>query len=183
MKGQKGIVIGVAVVLALIGGYYYFVQEKSVQEQWQAFKASDGRFEVLFPLPPQQNTTKMPLKNGEEVMIYNSYSVNGQEGEKYILNTVQYPSSFDISKPNELLQKFLRDTTTSLPPNKIIGQSSINFQNHPAIDFDLQNFQFATLGRAIFAGTTLYVLTVVDPDRSKLEARFQAFTDSLKILE
>ena len=195
MKYRKGVGMGVAFIVVAALGYYYFGSaskkpagvvipaylEESVAQAWKEFQPENGSFKVLFPSSVTHAMTTKSSDQSNEVTRYDNYSARGSDRATYTLNTVQYPASFDTKDPSALFQSLLHNMVTSVSETEIIGQNPTTFLNYPALDFNLQNPNYATVGRVILAGKTLYVLTVTDPDLNGLEKRFHTFADSLTL--
>ncbi len=197
MKSFKStIFILVGICLLAFAGYFFYVKqpaqnaslqvpaylEKVTNDSWQVYEPKSRSFKILFPkVPPQHVATSQAFENSKERIIYNVYSSIGSDATTYMLSIVQYPPSFDISSPKSILQTTLQQMTQGSLHNTIVGQKSVAIGNCPAIEFDLQNVEFATLGRAMMNGSTLYVLTVMNRDRNHLEENYRQFVDSFEI--
>ncbi|MBS0655371.1 MAG: hypothetical protein JSR46_06330 [Verrucomicrobia bacterium] len=192
---KKSIGIGVVCVAVAAFGYYYlgsrpekhagadiptFLQQP-ITPVWKEFQPENGSFTVLFPGNVMHATATKPYGHPNEVTKYDTYSARGSDGTLYTLSEVQYPQSFDTKDPNAIFQSLIQNIVASAATTEIIGQTITTFSNHPAVDFNLQNLKYASIGRAILVGKTLYVLTVMSPNLNGLEEHFHAFADSLTL--
>jgi hypothetical protein len=197
MRRAKNVII--VVLLVVIGAITYYCLckkpektavpgipaylEKSVSSEWQEFMPEGKEFSLLFPAAVQHASATQPFGQQGELVQYDVYSAKASDGTSYMLSKVVYPASLDTRDPQSILQQLLQDMTTTSPQNEIIGQTESTFLTYPALEFDLQNIHYATLGKAVLIDKTLYVLTVMDQDRNQLESHFHTFVGSFKLDE
>jgi hypothetical protein len=127
---------------------------------------------------------KNPLGNQSLIPAYIEQATSGvwqPYKPENAINVAEYPASTDLSHPEEFLQNVVVKYALGPPANTIIGQTPKTIQGHSAIDFNLQSLEGATLGRAILAGNTLYMLTVKNRDLNDLENSFNSFVTAFKI--
>ena len=192
---RKNILIFVTVFVLAMTAYYFLMRkapetvtipsylEQTTEEMWKPYKDPSGHFQVLFPVDPDHASSTQPFTSPTEQVVYHIYSAEGFDKTKYMLSLATYPDSADMSNSSLLLQTLLEQMANGSRHNDIIGREFVTFQNYPAMDFDLQNLEFATLGRAIIVNKTLYVLLVMNQDRDFLEKHFHTFADSLTIVK
>jgi hypothetical protein len=86
-----------------------------------------------------------------------------------------------MSKSDDLLQDVMSEMLRAKPQNELVDSLNDTFQGHPALSYQIKNSDFAIKTRAFAAGQTVYVLTVMDRDASRLDSDFATFTGSFEL--
>lgn len=181
------IIIGSLALLAILS-YTLLVQKKPhsspqipdyIEEAtaglWHTFKPESGLFSVLFPRLPKQASFK------QQAIDYEVYTAEGDDGTKFVVSMARYPTTTDLSNPQQIVNNVVQKMALGPPENEIISKEPLSIQGYAALNFNFVNRECATIGRVILAGNTLFLLTVKNRDQNNLEKNFKAFSDSFHI--
>lgn len=195
LSPKQWIVVGSLLLVAIIA---YDVTNKSSQKEgsesaimhsgepsdtanWKTFHPQNGRFEILFPSMPQHVAENHPM--GVDYTKYDVYLAQERDGSVFLVSMTQYPRSYDTGNGDELLEGVMKGAVNANVKNKLLHSEKSTFYNLPALEFMIQNGDFSTKGKAILAEKTLFVLTVMARDPSRLTRDFSTFVNSFAIKE
>jgi hypothetical protein len=180
---KKKFIVLVAILAFAVVGYSSLTQVSAYYSSLNSvlYTAEGGHFQVLFPNQPIHTTDKIPFRSPTELVSYDSYIAKGDDQTMYLLTTAVYPISPDNKNAREYLQLFLQQVASNSANNAIIQVQEITFQNNPALDFTLRNFNFWTFGRTILAGNRGFILLCSNANGASAQQDFHTFADSLVI--
>lgn len=153
----------------------------SVFSDWEEFKDPNGKFKAQLPSPPQfvKGLAEIPTNNGKR--RYEIYASQELNGNLFMINVMTYPSDFDTSDANETLRSIVDETIQSNPANRLINSKESIYQDHPALDFDIDNPMVKSQGKAFIMGKTVYILLYAAHQKNFFPAEYQKFVDSFSI--
>ena len=143
---------------------------------WKVFKPQNERFEVLLPSIPQHVSEAHPA--GNEFTKYDVYLSQDREGNVYMISFTQYPESYQMGSPEDVLEAVKNGALGSNKKNELKTVESSTYFNMPALDFSIQNSDSAIRSKAIVNDKTLIVLTVMNRDPTKVDDDFNTFAGS-----
>lgn len=193
LSPKQWIVVGSLVLVAIIA---YDVTNKSSHKEgsdmavshagetsdtssWKTFHPQNGRFEILFPSLPQHVAENHPM--GVDYTKYDVYLAQERDGTVFLVSMTQYPPSYDTGNGEELLDGVMKGALNANVKNKLLHSEKSTFYNLPALEFVIQNGDFSTKGKAILSEKTLFVLTVMARDSTRLTHDFSTFANSFAI--
>ncbi len=146
---------------------------------WKLYKPQNGRFEVLFPAAPQHVAEAHP--NGKEFTKYDVYLSQDALGNIFMVSMTEYPPSYAMGNTDDVLQAVKNGALGSNTKNVLKTEERSNFLNLPALDFTITNADSNIRSKVILDSKTLFVVTVMDKDPSRLESDFNTFAGSFVI--
>jgi hypothetical protein len=180
---KKLAVLALVVACAALG--YVALTRESTQDASNPAPAfytlKEDHFQVQFPHEPRHAETDMPFRSATEIVHYNSYASGDEDHTLYLLTTAVYPITPDPKEAGAHLQAFLKQLVSSSSNNAVVNEQAVVFQKNPALDFILLNNGVWTYGRAILAGSSLFVLLSSNTNNYLAEKNFHAFANSLEI--
>jgi len=145
----------------------------------QTFTSADGRFSILFPGAPKQDSQVINLKNGDSTTIY-QFSAEADTGNtSYILMYNDYSAAVVADSPQALLGR-TRDGAVAgktLLTDVVIDLNGVPGRAYTAVDSDGYNYDV----HEFLAGTRFYQL-IITTSKGFTATRRDAFMNSFRIL-
>lgn len=154
---------------------------------WKLYKPQNERFEVLLPGIPQHVSETHPnSKNAtkdapKDVIKYDVYLSQDVDGNIFMISLTQYPPSYEMGGIDEVLEAVKNGAVGSNSKNELKDIERSTFMNLPSLDFSIANSDSNIRSKVILDNKTLFVLTVMDKDSSRLESDFNTFVGSFAI--
>jgi len=146
---------------------------------WKTYHPQNGRFEVLFPTLPQHVAENHP--SGVDYTKYDVYLAQERDGTVYLVSMTQYPQSYDTGNGEELLDGVVKGALGANIKNQLVHSEKTTYFNLPALEFHIKNGVFSTRGKAILSDKTLFVITVMGRDPTRLTSDYATFVNSFEI--
>lgn len=143
---------------------------------WQTRSSTPGRFTADFPVKPERQTQRVPAA-GEPLELV--AFISETENEAVSVSYVDYRVPADGDDAKRVLDSAVEGVASALQ-GRNLKKTETTFQNFEAVDFTLDADPQAVEGRAVWAGSRLYVLQVV---RNKAENSdsFERLVDSFTV--
>jgi len=148
---------------------------------WKLYRPQNGRFEVLFPSLPQHVAESHPSELGKDFTKYDVYLAQERDGSVYMISMTRYPTKGDPGSSEEILEGVMNGAVKANPNNKLVHSERSTTLNLPSIDFAIQSQDYAIKTKAILDDKSLFVLTVMDRDQSRVDSDFNTFASSFVI--
>lgn len=154
----------------------YIGAESTGKTIWKLFKPQNDRFEVLLPSIPQHVSEKHPT--GTEFTKYDVYLSQDREGSVYMISLTEYPESYEMGSPEEVLEAVKNGALGSNSKNELKSAESSTYLNMPSMDFAIESSESAIRSKVIVNEKTLVVLTAMNRNPAHLDADFATFAGS-----
>jgi hypothetical protein len=148
---------------------------------WQDFTDPSGKFKAQLPSTPQFIKGSAEIPTSDRKRRYEIYASQELNGNLFMINVMTYPSDFDTSDIKETLRGIVDETVQSNPNNRLVNNQESLYQDRPALDFDIDNQQIKSQGRAFMIGKTVYILVYSAHQKNFVPAEYQKFVDSFAI--
>lgn len=156
-------------------------QEKDM-DHWKKFHSVSGKCLVSFPGTPEHVKQTMSLEDDEYDMQYDVYVSTEQNKQAvYMVLIAQYPPYVNESYAELSLESFLNGILTQHPNNQLVHADLTEVQGHKAMDFFIKTKGVFFKGRAIMAGSNLYLLAMECEGENFKENQFKYFIDSFEL--
>ena len=148
------------------------------QTTWKNFSSSKGKFAILMPGTPTEETEK----DKEDGTVYNSFKVEGEES----LYFVQYSEIPEIAGASSAeVKKILDDTPSQFVKGadaKLLRQRNISLSGYSGREFEFSfasNKEIRGKGLVYLVEKRLYIVVAVTPQ----QANAQKFIDSFRLMK
>jgi hypothetical protein len=121
-------------------------------QQLQPYVSTVGRFSVLFPGTPKQNSRQVTLSDSDSVTLHQFQFEDGNSS--YIVMYNDYPAQYVATEPQSFL-KIIRDGTMEPAKGTLTSDQRVDLKGVPG-----RTFQFTDQ-----AGNTYAVLVLIDHNR------------------
>jgi hypothetical protein len=147
---------------------------------WEKYTSDEGKFSVILPARPKEQTINAQAKDGEVHVVHLFQSPKDD-------HHVYQVSYFDLLRtdndPKLLLANVEKNIITKEQNPKIVFYKSFQMGNHPATEFEFaggRHPNFSSRIRLILVGQRVYTLTTVfvttDPNPDERNAFFDSFS-------
>ncbi len=173
MKWRK-LWMQIAVVLLLVVGV-----ATAADAPMQTYTSTDGRFSVLFPGVPEPSTQTIPLKNGENVLLYQLAADADGGNTSYIVMYNDYQPDVITGPPQDLLK---RTRDGAVAGKTLLTDTEIELGGVPGRAYtatDADGWQYDV--HEFLSGTRFYQL-IITVAKGHTATQRDAFMDSFKIL-
>ena len=151
-------------------------------ESWKKFHSVTGKCMVSFPGTPEHVKQTMSLEDDEYDMQYDVYVATEQNKQAvYMVLIAQYPPYVNESYAELSLESFLNGILTQHPNNQLVFADLTQVQGHKAMDFFIKTKGVYFKGRAIMAGSNLYLLAMECEGENFKENQFKYFIESFEL--
>ncbi|PCI96139.1 hypothetical protein COB11_00225 [Candidatus Aerophobetes bacterium] len=158
------------------------VSNKEDLSSWKKFHSVTGKCVVSFPGTPEHVKQTMNLEDDEYNMQYDVYVATEQDKQAvYMVLIAQYPPYVNESYAELSLESFLNGILTQHPNNQLVFADLTEVQGHKAMDFFIKTKGVFFKGRAIMAGSNLYLLAMECEGENFKENQFKYFIDSFEL--
>lgn len=155
--------------------------EKESYESWKKFHSVSGKCIIAFPGAPEHVKQTMTLEEDEYDMQYDVYVATEQNKQAvYMVLIAQYPSYVNESYAELSLESFLNGILTQHPNNQLVFADLTEVQGHKAMDFFIKTKGVYFKGRAIMAGSNLYLLAMECEGEHFKEKQYNFFINSFE---
>lgn len=148
---------------------------------WEDFTDPAGKFKAQLPSPPQFVKGSAEIPTSDRKRRYEIYASQELNGNLFMINVMTYPSDFDTSDIKETLRGIVDETVQSNPANRLTNSKESVYQDHPALDFDIDNQLVKSQGKAFMIGKTVYILVYAADKKNFVPTEYQKFVDSFSI--
>lgn len=149
---------------------------------WHKFESSDDNFTVKLPVVPQHASQTITDPKTKQLRVYDMYVAQKEDGTIFMVSLIKF---HDLgTQLDESLQKtIVNDMVASNPQNQLKNMQIVDFQNHKALDFSIENSALTILGKTFINNNILYLLTTIF-NNDALDARdFEYFVNSFSLGE
>lgn len=150
---------------------------------WREYHSDVGKFKVLFPAYPQHANEVVPVPNTHVYLEYNIYIAEPDVHSSYMVSLITYPGEMDVTNPENILQTVMSEMLQANPLNQLKQVNLSYFEEHPQLEFTIENPEISMVNRAIMVGHTLYLLTVTHTAGEDSNGDEVKFTQSFELLE
>ncbi|MCH9630677.1 MAG: hypothetical protein S4CHLAM37_06810 [Chlamydiia bacterium] len=158
------------------------VSNSKENESWKKFHSVSGKCMVSFPGTPEHVKQTMNLEDEEHNMQYDVYVATEQDKQAvYMVLIAQYPPYVNESYAELSLESFLNGILTQHPNNQLVFADLTEVQGHKAMDFFIKTKGVYFKGRAIMAGSNLYLLAMECEGDNFKENQFKYFIESFEL--
>ncbi|MBA3721650.1 MAG: hypothetical protein H0W88_04540 [Parachlamydiaceae bacterium] len=149
---------------------------------WRIFSAQSDKFEVMLPAVPQYARETVPVSITDNSMRrYEMYVSQQINGPVFMISLITYPKDYNTKDEQGILHSIVDELMQSKQGNKIVNIKESLYQNHEAIDFDIQNKKFNVMGKAFIIDHTVYLLTYIADLPDSVLADYEKFINSFKL--
>jgi hypothetical protein len=166
---------------AALGALLLLCSATSEPSGWQKFQSAAGKCEIAFPATPEHVRQKMSMPDEEYDMAYDVYiSTQGREAV-YMVLIAQYPPFVDDQYAEVSLESFLNGILNQHPNNELVFADLIQVQGHKGMDFFIKTQGVFFKGRAVMAGSNLYLLAMECEHSNYNDVDFKYFIQSFAL--
>lgn len=145
---------------------------------WKEFVANSGNFKAVLPSHPQHAKQVVEIPNSDKKRVYEMYASDKVNGTVFMISIITYPADVDTSDITQMLQGTVTELMQGNADNKLIKQEETIYQNHPALDFTIENEPFKVEGITFMIDKALYVLSYTARINDFKPAEYKYFIDS-----
>lgn len=138
-----------------VAGYY------ANTSTWKQYDSAINGFQVMFPTYPQHQTETAAIPNSNLNVTVDFYQSAEPNGTTYYIGVSSYPTSSNVSNPENNLEGSLNGMIQSVPGNQVVSSSIGTFGQYMALKYTIVNNQASggpvyLQGRAFLKGYGLY---------------------------
>lgn len=148
---------------------------------WQKFQSAPGKCEIAFPVTPEHVRQKMTMPDEEYDMAYDVYIAAQGKEAVYMVLIAQYPPFVDDQYAELSLESFLNGILNQHPNNELVFANIVNVQGNKGMDFFIRTNGVYFKGRAVMAGSNLYLLAMECEQNNYNDGDFSYFIDSFSL--
>lgn len=197
-RGKKVGIVFLGVLLGVFLCYFAFTKratparvnppiplpvESEIVEEWKAYSPQSERFQVSFPSFPQHAAQSIPMPEGNGVVRYDMYLAQARNGATYMINVIEYPSSFDTSDAETILSGVMKEMVAGNPGNTLVKNEKTSLFGNPALEFIIHNQESSIKTVTIQKDHFIFVLSAADSTERGAEQNFSKLIKSFKICE
>jgi hypothetical protein len=146
--------------------------------EWEEYTSPKGDFSVALPHSPLHSSQQLPIPNSASTLDYHLYTAENKNKATYMISTVTYPFTTNLSNPGSILAAIKDQMLNSRSDYVLESNIPTDFKGYPGLDFTISNEDNLLISRAILIRRTLYVLTLVDTKDEHVAEEFQYFIGS-----
>lgn len=135
-------------------------QVQEITEIWNEFRPQSELFIVSLPSIPQHAAEIIHAPDGEGQIRYDMYISQSRKNVTYMINIINYPSTYDVSNTESFLQGVMNELLGGNSSNKLLNDSQGTFQGCPSLDFLIQNKTALIKSKVFMKDKTIFVLSV-----------------------
>ncbi|MDN3508035.1 MAG: hypothetical protein P0S94_03855 [Simkaniaceae bacterium] len=149
---------------------------------WKRCISGPGKCEIAFPQTPEHVRQTMPVPEEDYNMSYDVY-VASHESNKgvFMVLIAQYPEFVNEDYAELSLESFLNGILTQHPNNQLVFADMIEVQGHTGMDFFIKTQGVYFKGRAVMAGSNLYLLANECEQSAYHDGDFNYFINSFNL--
>lgn len=179
-----------ALILLLGGGLFFYPTNQKWQIElgsyvahlgWTHYVSSEGRFSVDFPTTPVIENKQLVISQANRTFDYQEAKSYSGQNVCYAASYVDLPKRWTMFSSALILKTAVKVLVNSLPDAKLVGQETLSYHKHPAIDFHYVQGSEEVHGRLVLAGATLFQVKVISESAIAGEMQQDPFLDSLVI--
>jgi hypothetical protein len=149
---------------------------------WKKFHSVPGKCIVAFPEVPEHVKQTMKLEEDEYDMQYDVYVATELNKQAvFMVLIAQYPPYVNESCSELSLECFLNGVLMQHPNNQLVFADLVDVQGHKGMDFFIKTKGMFFKGRAVMAGSNLYLVAMECEEGHYQEQQFQYFINSFEL--
>ena len=137
---------------------------------------------ISFPSIPQLVQQKLPLAGTSQSLIYDIYIAPFNEKNLCLFLIATYPTSLPKGQEQAGLEGLIRGIVGNAPSNKLVFANMVDYQGHPAVEFQVQSATSIFRGHALIVGNKLYLIALEGHLDGFNEKAFSMFLKSFFLL-
>jgi hypothetical protein len=158
------------------------IAPKESFNHWKKFHSVPGKCAVAFPGAPEHVKQTMKLEEDNYDMQYDVYvATEGEKQAVFMVLIAQYPPYVNESCAELSLECFLNGILTQHPSNQLIFADLIEVQGHKGMDFFIKTKGMFFKGRAVMAGSNLYLVAMECEEGNYKDNQFNYFISSFEL--
>jgi|GEM_PF-730490 len=151
-------------------------------QHWKKFHSIPGQCAVAFPGAPEHVKQTMKLEEDDYNMQYDVYvATETNKQAVFMVLIAQYPPYVNESCAELSLECFLNGILTQHPNNQLVFADLIEVQGHKGMDFFIKTKGMFFKGRAVMAGSNLYLVAMECEEAHYKDHLFQYFINSFEL--
>ncbi len=116
-------------------------------------------FRAYFPNPPEYDSKKVKISNKKDIDGALDVFISRLPDETLLMvRVLRYPKGYRVPDIQKALKSTMADLLNANNQNILRDISESSFQNHPTIDFSIQNPNVRIDGTSFFANNSVYSL-------------------------
>lgn len=156
-------------------------QKYKTAEGWKAYTSDEGRFRVLFPSDPQEESKVLPLPDHNKTLSYNELTSYQTKKVYYSVSYMELPGKWKLAGSSRILKGALEGMVDYTPGAELLLKHFTKHKTYRALDFHYKQDAEEVQGRLILVGNTLFRLTVSYPPSLANKLQHQEFLDSFEV--
>jgi hypothetical protein len=154
---------------------------------WKQFDSAIGHFQALFPAYPQHQTQSVSVHIINATLAFDMYTSQDASGTTYLIGTTVYPSSTNISNPENNLEGALNGLITAVKGSHLVSSNITNFESYKAVEFLVQNNTvdpgniIYIKGRVMLVGYRMYMEEVLYQESNYRDSDYNEFMKSFTL--
>lgn len=180
---KKLIIICMGILLVCGGALGYILTDLKKQQYnpttWQAYSATDDRFQVQFPADPKEDSKEMEI--ADKTLQYQELKAEANEAQ-YTVSYIDFPGIWKMIGTSKLLTKAF-DGMLQQEQNveELVKQELSDHKGYPSLNYHFKQDGKDVHGRLVIAGNTLYRITVTFPQTIAEKVQHQDFLESFEL--
>lgn len=151
-------------------------------QHWKKFHSVPGKCIVAFPETPEHVKQTMKLEEDDYDMHYDVYVATELNKQAvFMVLIAQYPPYVNESCAELSLECFLNGILTQHPNNQLVFADLVDVQGHKGMDFFIKTKGMFFKGRAVMAGSNLYLVAMECEEANYKDHLFQYFISSFEL--
>jgi hypothetical protein len=182
----------IIIIIGVFFGYYLVKdinQHKEItedhtlaigKEQWHHFFSPKGDFHVMLPTLPHQATEMKEDKEEKEKKEYTLFVSSKKDGTLFSIYLISFPEK-KIENKKDFLMGFIKEMLSSNPKNAIKDLKAAPYRGLDTVDFNVQNEDTMTDGKAFIKNNTVYVLSTTANNKNRHQDEVDYFINSFNL--
>lgn len=149
---------------------------------WKQVYAKSGECVIDFPSIPQMVQQSLKISDSGHRLNYDIYLAPFEDKGVFLLLIATYPLPLSGGHEVAGLEGLLKGIVGHNPENLLIYADLVEFNNHPGINFLIENSSSYFRGRALMVGNKLFLIAMEGRKGAMEENVFSRFIKSFQLL-
>lgn len=146
---------------------------------WKEYNSTSGNFRILFPTFPKQDSQSISATENYPAMTYVTYTSILEDGTTYVVGSVEYPNSVDVSDPKNNLDGVVNGAIVAVS-GKLISSNFSTFNGVSSVDYLIKAEGAYLKYRSFLIGHSLYTLGIASETNNF--PYFDKFANSFQLI-
>lgn len=158
---------------------------------WYTYTSAEGKFKVMMPAAPEEQTQKVPSAIGELTMYMAMLQAEDESADNLLYMTAycEYPSDkVSSDMPKETLDKFFKgaaEGSAGKMNGKVLSIEESTYKNFPVrnvvASMEVQGMKFMAVQRMILVKNKFYMLQTLSTEGKEKNDNAKKFFDSFTL--